>query len=285
MTRLLITGAAGVLAREIVAHLEGLGDYQLRLTDLSAFETPHELRCADLTDPAQVAGLAEGVDEVLHVAAIHPWKPYTPQQYLDCNIKATYNVLEEAVRAQVRRVIYTSSVAAMGYEVTSQCPLPLDETKLCHPVDSVYSVTKHVGEQFCQMFQHTHGLRWLALRPGTFIPREASDPQYALNLLGIGVHREDVAQAHVRALQSELAHEAFIATAGVPFRRDESAELLTDARSVILRYYPQAAALEEAGVRLPERLGLAFSVEKARRMLGYEPKHTFGKWLEEWLNR
>lgn len=283
MRRVLVTGAAGVLAREIVGLLEQDGGYELRLTDVAPCETPHEFRPVDLTDAAAVAGLADGVDEVLHVAAIHPWKPYTPQQYLDCNIKATYNVLEEAVRAGVDRVIYTSSVAAMGYEVTPQCPLPLDETKVCRPVDSVYSVTKHVGEQFCQMFQHTRGLRWLALRPGTFIPREQTDPQYGLNLLGIGVHRADVAQAHLRALQSDLANEAFITTAGVPFSREESDELLTDARAVILRHFPQAEALEAAGVALPSSFGLVFSVEKARRLLGYEPEHTFGQWLEGWV--
>nr|MBP9572109.1 hypothetical protein [Kiritimatiellia bacterium] len=125
--------------------------------------------------------------------------------------------------------------------------------------------------------------RWLALRPGTFIPREETDPQYGLNLLGIGVHRADVAQAHLRALQSDLANEAFITTAGVPFTREESDELLTDARAVILRHFPQAEALEAAGHALPISLGLAFSVEKARRLLGYEPEHTFGKWLEGWV--
>ena len=111
MQRVLITGAAGVLGREIAGLLERSGDYELRLTDVAPTDTRHEFRQADLADPAQVAGLAEGMDQVIHVAAIHPWKPYTPQQYLDCNIKGTYHVVEEAARAGAR-LLYTSSVAA-----------------------------------------------------------------------------------------------------------------------------------------------------------------------------
>jgi nucleoside-diphosphate-sugar epimerase len=282
MERVLITGAAGVLGRELVSLLEQEGAYELRLTDMAPLQTAHEFVLADLADPAQVTGLAEGMAQVVHAAAIHPWKPYTPQQYLDCNIKGTYHVVEEAARAGAR-LVYTSSVAAMGYEVTPDSPLPFDERRPCRPVDSLYSVSKHVGEQFCALFQRSHGLRWLALRPGTFIPRDESDPQYGLSLLGIGVHRRDVARAHVLALQSDLAYEGLVITAGVPFSQTEGELLLTDARSVILRHFPEAANLEAAGIALPQALPLCYRMDKARELLGYEPRHTFAKWLEAWL--
>lgn len=283
MQRVLITGAAGVLGREITGLLERSGDYELLLTDMLPLDTAHEFRPADLTDPEQVAGLAEGMDQVVHVAAIHPWKPYTPQQYLDCNIKGTYHVVEETARAGAR-LVYTSSVAAMGYEVGPAASLPFTEKRPCEPVDSLYSISKLAGEQFCAVFQRSHGLRWVALRPGTFIPRDEADPAYGLNLLGIGVHREDVAQAHLLALQSDVSGEGIIVTAGVPFSQEESDELLSDARTVILRHFPGAARLEEAGVALPATLPVCYRIEKAQRLLGYEPQHTFARWLAHWLD-
>lgn len=280
---LLITGAAGILAREIVALLEQDPRYTIRLTDLLPAQSPHEFVAADLTDAEAVTGLCEGIDQVLHVAAIHPWKQYTPQQYLDCNIKGTHNVLAEAARAGVQRVVYTSSVAAMGYDPGEGARLPFTEARPCRPYDSLYSLTKHAGEQLCRLYRQTCGLPWLALRPGTFIPREQSDPQYALSLLGIGVHREDVAQAHLRALQSEAVDEAFLATAGVAFTPEDHELLLSDAAALILREYPAAERLPARGVELPRRLCPCYDIRRAREALGYEPRHTFAAWLEEYL--
>ena len=278
--RVLITGAAGVLAQTIIGRLEGEAGYELLLTDMVPLETGHEFVAADLSDAVSVEGLCEGVDQVLHVAAIHPWKPYAPQQYVDLNIKGTHNIVAEAARAGVKRLIYTSSVAAMGYEVAPDAPLPFAETRPCRPYDSLYSVSKHVGEQLCRLYHQTAGLDWLALRPGTFVPREESDPQYAVSLLGIGVHREDVAQAHVRALRSDVVNEAFIVTAEAAFACEDEKELLSDAAALILRRYPAAEAI--AGT-LPKSLCPCYSIDKARALLGYEPQHTFAHWLENHL--
>lgn len=278
--RVLITGAAGVLAQTIIGMIESDPAYELVLTDMAPVAGPHHFLPADLSDAGSVEGLCEGIDRVLHLAAIHPWKPYTPQQYLDLNLKGTHNLVAEAARAGVDRLIYTSSVAAMGYDVAPDAPLPFDETRPCRPYDSLYSLSKHAGEQFCRLYQQTAGLQWLALRPGTFIPREQSDPAYAVQLLGIGVHREDVAQAHVKALKSELSNEAFIVTAGTDFGPEEAEELLTDAAALLVKKYPAAAAL--AG-HLPERLCPCYTVRKARELLGYEPQHTFARWLQDHL--
>ncbi|MEN6301605.1 MAG: NAD(P)-dependent oxidoreductase [Armatimonadia bacterium] len=281
---ILLTGAAGVLGQTITALLESLG-HTLRLTDLAPLQTPHEFVAADLSDPAQTTGLCESIDQVLHVAAIHPWKPYTPQQYLDLNIKGTHNIVAEAARAGVQRLIYTSSVGAMGYDVAPDSPLPFDESRPCRPYDSLYSLSKHAGEQLCRLYAQTAGLRWLALRPGTFIPRLESDPAYGLALLGIAVHRDDVAQAHVRALQSALYNDFFIIAAGNRFTKEDAADLATNAPAAILRRYPEAAELTERGVPLPERLAPCYDIGKARNLLGYEPQITFDSWLQNWLRQ
>jgi UDP-glucose 4-epimerase len=282
--KLLITGAAGVLGQLVTQLVEAEG-HDLRLTDALplAEGTPHEFVPADLSDEEQTRGLCDGIEQVLHIAAIHPWKQYTTQQYLDLNIKGTHNIVAEAARARVDRFILTSSVSAQGYNVAPDALLPWDETAPCRPTDSLYSITKHVGEQFCRMYQQTAGLRWLALRPGGFSPRPEDEPAFGFGLLSFAVHRTDVAMAHLLALRSNAANEPIIITAGTTFTRDDAAQLLWNAAPLILRDFPQAQALVEAGIELPERLGACHSIARARQALGYDPQWTFGSWLEKWI--
>ncbi|MBM4033484.1 MAG: NAD-dependent epimerase/dehydratase family protein [Planctomycetes bacterium] len=94
MPRVLITGAAGVLGRTVTSLLEQEPGIALRLTDMAPLDTRHEFVRADLANWEETKGLCQGVDEVLHAAAIHPWKKYSPQQYVDCNIKGTYNMTQ-----------------------------------------------------------------------------------------------------------------------------------------------------------------------------------------------
>ncbi len=277
--RVLVTGAAGVLGRLVTSALQDESEYSLRLTDIAAFETPHEYVEADLARAEQVQGLCQGIEQVLHIAAIHPWKQYTAEQYLDCNVKGTHNLVQEAAGARVQRLIYTSSIAAMGYQVEPDTPFPFDEQKPCRPVEDIYSLSKYVGEQCCELLRFREGLDYVALRPGTFIPREEEDPVFGLGLLGTVVHATDVAAAHVLALQSDVVNEAIIITAGNPFSRDDGPALLSDARSVILKYYPEAEALEDEGIELPKRIAPCYRIEKARRLLAYEPQFTFERWL------
>lgn len=282
----LITGAAGVLG-QLVTELAAADGHRLRLTDaLPLPETSaHEFVPADLSDDAQTQGLCEGIDQVLHIAAIHPWKQYTAQQYLDLNIKGTHNIVAEAARARVQRFILTSSVSAQGYNVAPDAPLPWNEESPCRPTDSLYSITKHAGEQFCRMYQQTAGLTWLALRPGGFSPRPEEDPAFGFGLLNFAVHRTDVARAHLLALRSNAVNQPIIVTAGTTFTHDDSAQLLWNAAPLILRDFPQAQALVDAGIALPERIGACHSIARARMALGYEPQWTFGSWLERWLAR
>jgi nucleoside-diphosphate-sugar epimerase len=277
--KVLITGAAGVLGKAVTELLEAEGGYDLRLTDMAPLETEHEFVQADLADWEQVEPLAQGVEQVLHIAAIHPWKQYSDEQYLDCNIKGTFNVVRAAAQAQVDRLIYTSSVASMGYAPSAEWPLPFDETKPCFPEDHIYSVSKHAGEQFCHLFHTTHQLDWLFLRPGCFIPCDESEPWFGLALLVMRLNADDVAQGHLLALKSNLRQEALLLTAGVPFTQAEGPELLTDARSVILRHFPAAAELEAEGTELPQVLSPTYRIDKARELIGYEPQVNFGSWL------
>jgi len=282
--KVLITGAAGVLGKAVTALLEEEPGVQLRLTDVAPLETPHDFIQADLIEAEAVTPLCDGIDQVMHIASIHPWKQYTPKQYIDCNVTGTYNILQAAAESPVQRVILTSSIAAMGMASDPSCLLPWDESKPCAPDGHIYSVTKHAGEQFCDMFRKMGAFSTIALRPGTFIPRDENEPSFGVGLLAQWLHLSDVASAHLLALRSRIENEAFIITSKVPFVREDHEMLLSDARSVVLKYFPRAAELEQRGIKLPERIGLCYDISKAERLLGYCPKVTFETWMEQTLD-
>ena len=275
-----ITGAAGVLGKAVFGLLEAEEEVQLRLTDVIPMETRHESWTADLTKPEELKPLCEGIDVLLHIAAIHPWKPYDAEQYFRCNIEGTYNILQAAVAGGVRRVIYTSSIAATGMVQNKSIPLPWDEMKPCEfaPGD-IYSFSKHVGEEACRRLARQGKFTYILLRPGTFIPVPVDDSDFGLGLLKSTVHRTDVANAHLLALQSNITNEAFVITSKTSFTREDGPELLEDAAAVILRRYPLAQRLVDQGVALPTTIKCTYDIGKAQRFLGFEPRYTFDAWM------
>jgi len=134
------------------------------------------------------------------------------------------------------------------------------------------------------MFHYNRGLDYLILRPGCFIPHE-EDASFWLGLLMHCVHHNDVARAHILALKSEVKNEAIIITAKTPFTPADARALVTDAPPVILKYYPQAAGLQELGIQLPQCIPYFYNIEKAEKLLGYHPQFNFEQWLEKMLSR
>jgi nucleoside-diphosphate-sugar epimerase len=280
--KVLITGAAGVLGMAMTGLLQREDGVRLRLTDVMPLETRHEFQAADLAKPEELKSLCDGVDVLFHIAAIHPWKPYTTEQYIRCNIEGTYNILQAAAAGGMRRVIYTSSVAAMGMGWNDSVPLPWDESKPCDldPGD-IYGFSKHVGEEACRALARQGKFTYVILRPGTFIPAPEDDPRFGLGLLSFTVHATDVAMAHLLAFRSNVANDAFVITSKTTFTREDGPELPKRADAVILRRYPRARLLVDQGVTLPAAIRCTYDIGKARRLLGYEPRYTFESWLEK----
>jgi len=276
--RVVLTGAAGVLATEIAAQLHGQEPIHLRLTDMVDLEreTGHEFVRANLSVYEEARTAVEGADVVIHCAAVHPWKPYTDDQYLDCNVKATYHLLKACVDSGVPRVIYTSSIAAVGYNRDPD-ELPLTEHVARKP-DDLYGATKEVGETLAEMFSRSCGLHVIGLRPPCFIPRTGDD--YGVGLLTTYGDVADVAQAHVRALERpDLRCDAFYCTAPVPYTREDAAALRTDPRSVYCRYFPQARDFVMGRPETAHPLRVYYDLTRARKELGYAPQIDFARWF------
>src|SRR5262249_58513457 len=107
----LITGAAGYIGQRLRRGLEA--DHDLRLGDVHLPDNDPRWFRLDVTRPAEVAAAMQGVEAVIHlaVASGHEGEDEDDafnQLRFDVNVKGTWNVLEAARRASVRRVVFTS---------------------------------------------------------------------------------------------------------------------------------------------------------------------------------
>jgi dihydroflavonol-4-reductase len=119
MAKTLVTGASGFLGSHVARALVARGD-DLRLlvrrgSDLDCLAgLEYERVAGDVLDRRAVRRAMQGVERVFHLAGTTSMRPQDRQKVFDLNVKGTRILLEEALAADVERVVHTSSVAAIG---------------------------------------------------------------------------------------------------------------------------------------------------------------------------
>jgi UDP-glucose 4-epimerase len=181
----LITGVAGFIGSHLAQALaeaghrvRGLDNFSTgRRENLAGFSEKIELRAADLTDADAVAKACVGVDAILHQGAL----PSVPRSVKDprtshrANVDGTFNLLEGARAAGVKRVLYAASSSAYG----NQPKFPRVETMTPQPV-APYPVQKLAGELYMQSYARVYGMETVCLRYfNVFGPRQAADSAYS----------------------------------------------------------------------------------------------------------
>jgi UDP-glucose 4-epimerase len=182
--RVLVTGADGFigshLAERLVAEGASVRAFCLYNSRGSAgwldeadpdVRAAMDLRLGDIRDARLVEEAMDGIEVVLHLAALIaiPYSYTAAQSFVDTNVGGTLNVLEAARRAGVRRLVQTSTSEVYGTPET----LPIRET---HPLQaqSPYAATKVASDQLALAFQRSHGLPVVVLRPfNTYGPRQS----------------------------------------------------------------------------------------------------------------
>lgn len=165
----LITGGAGFIGSHLAKTLVQLGQ-RVRILDnfssgnavnLATIQNQIRLFSGDIRDRNILQQALSGVDYVLHHAALVSvaQSVQQPVETMDINVQGTVNVLEEARRAGVKRVVFASSSAVYG----NGPDMPYKET--C-PTDcqSPYALSKQIGAELGQLYFHLYGQETVSLR-------------------------------------------------------------------------------------------------------------------------
>lgn len=178
----LVTGGAGFIGSHLATALLERGR-SVRVVDNLATGLPvnvpagAEFVVGDLTDTATVASVLQGVEVVLHQAAVPsvPLSIAEPRPSHESNINATFNVLLAAREAGVRRVVFAGSSSVYG----DSPELPKNEGMAPAP-RSPYALQKQVGEAYCQLFERFYGLETVSTRYfNVFGPRQRPTSPYS----------------------------------------------------------------------------------------------------------
>ncbi len=182
MATYLITGVAGFLGSHLADALLARGDAVRGLDNLSTGKLTNipahvDFIEADLADDAAVARACRGVDVILHQGAL----PSVPRSIQDprpshlANIDGTFNVLEGARAAGIRRVLYAASSSAYG----NQPGFPRVETMTPQPI-APYPVQKLAGELYMQSYARCYAMETVCLRYfNIFGPCQTPDSPYS----------------------------------------------------------------------------------------------------------
>jgi dihydroflavonol-4-reductase len=304
--RVAVTGGTGYTGGKLIERLRGGGH------EVSALARAGSRRPAtddgvrwvegDLSDAGSLARLVEGADAVAHVAAVYRTAGHPDAYYRDVNLGGTERLLEASARAGVRRFVHTSTVGVHG-DVRRP---PADESAPFDPGD-VYQQTKAEAETMALRFQRERGLPVVVVRPGAIygpgetrllkLFRAIARRRYAI--VGSGkphyhlVYIDDLLDGYELALSHPGAPgEAFIVAGPRSVSQSEMAAIIarhTGGRVLPVRI--PVAPIHLAG-DLCEALCVpfeiepplhrrrvdfwtknrSFSIEKARRVLGYEPR-------------
>ena len=180
--KILVTGGAGFIGSHIVEYFQGKADVQVLDNLRSGFKKnllgfKCELIEGSILDREAVRRAVAGVDFVFHLAAMIS-VPESMEKPIECdeiNTKGTLVVLEEAARAGVKKLIFSSSAAIYGDNPS----VPKLETMLPEP-KSPYAITKLDGELYCKIFSDGGRLPTTCLRYfNVFGPRQDPKSQYA----------------------------------------------------------------------------------------------------------
>lgn len=238
--KVLILGGNGKLGPWVVEALED-GDYDLRVTDVGAIDTPHESMVVDVADFDQVRRAAEGMDAIVNCSVLRSHRKIA----FDVNTRGTYNAVRAAVELGMSRFVNTGPHFTVTGSVYHRFDYGIAEEVPAHSGTGLYALTKATGQEICRIFSDNHPIHILCLLFLNFKPPEPEPGAEGLDLTNFSVTFRDAGEAVRLALEVDLEtlpsrNEVFFITSDLPHGK--------------------------------------YSNAKARRLLGFEPQDKLEKY-------
>jgi len=302
--RILVTGGTGFVGFNLVKRLVEIGHDVTVLhrpqANIEYLELlPVKLIKGDITYRASLTGIMEGIDVVFHVAGFISWWSGHIRNLQRVNIEGTQNIVAEAVRSEVKKFIYTSSVAAIGYPDKSEIA---DEDYIFNGDKfNYYAVSKREGENIVKG-AISQGLNGVIVNPAVIFGKYdfnqnswfrqiVSGKVPAVPVGGINVvDVADVVEGHILALKRGRIGERYILSgtniqfnaliklitkeAGVKYPKitltPNKAKLAALFGTMVSKWTHKPFVITNEQAQLIGR-NLYYSSDKAKRELGYLP--------------
>ncbi|GHA30077.1 epimerase [Salinimicrobium marinum] len=310
--KILITGGAGFIGSNLCEKLLELNSQVVcldnfatgRRENLAAFETNPNFTLieGDIRNLEDCKKAVNGVDYVLHEAALGsvPRSINDPITSNEVNISGFLNMLVAARDAGVKRFVYAASSSTYGDSEA----LPKVEDEIGKPL-SPYAITKYVNELYADIFHNTYGIDTIGLRYFNVFGRKqdpngayaAVIPKFVMQFMdhespvinGDGTYSRDftyidnVIQMNLLALTTsndEALNEVYNTAVGDRTNLVELTQLL---RKYLSEYDPEIAKVEvKHGPNRPGDIPHSLaSVDKAKKLLGYDPQYKIEDGLKE----
>ena len=293
MKRIVVTGGSGKIGAWILKELLDAGHEVLNVDLKPAADPRCRTLIADLTNSGQAFGAIgvytgidelqpslrpEPIDTLVHFAAIPRVQLVTDAEVFRINTTSTYNVMEAAVRAGIRKVVYASSEATYGVvfadEQLDPDYFPVDEEHPTVPMDA-YGLSKVVNERTAAAFHARAGGDYYGLRIGDVMapadyakfPVWSTDPGIRKREMWAYVDVRDVAQMVRLCVEVDgLGCQVFNTFAG------ESAHVIPTLE-LARRFYANVPVRGEVSEH-----GSLVSNAKAQQMLGFKQRY---RWADQ----
>lgn len=238
MKNLLITGGSGYVGKAFIEKYRH--DYNIRAFGRTKVNIDIDSVEGDIKNLNDILKAITDIDVIAHLAAITTdRKDVEDIEFFKTNVLGTLNILEAARENKIKKIVFFSSVCAVGFREDNY---PVRETEECHPTDGMYGYSKYIGERLCELYSEKYGIRIIVLRPAVVTPQhEFSLHKSKTGCPWIGfVHIDDVLQALKLAVENEnILFDIF--------------HIAPDSRHSI------------------------FDISKAKNILGFKPIHNFNE--------
>ncbi|MEM6384861.1 MAG: NAD(P)-dependent oxidoreductase [Pseudomonadota bacterium] len=295
--RVLFTGGSGKAGRHAIAYLLEQGHSVLNVDKVPLDAPGVDNRIADITDAGHMhdvmqsyANFAElkpgtGVpafDAVVHFAAVPRILVTGDNECYRSNVMGTYNVIDAALKAGIRKVIFASSETTYGicFWDGEKKPdyLPIDEEHPTVPMDS-YAMSKVVNEATARSFQARSGADIYGLRINNVIepheyrqdfPGYIADPDTRLRNIFAYIDARDLGHMVDCCLKTDgLGFEVFNVS-------NDDHSVASTTPELLERYYQGVSVTKDMGAN-----ETFYANDKAKRLVGFAPKHHWRMYLDD----
>lgn len=312
--KVLVTGGAGFIGSNLCDVLLQRGASVICLDNFSTghlenllplieqYPESFKLIVGDIRNMEDCRKAVNGVDYVFHEAALGsvPRSIQDPIMTNDVNIGGFLNMIVAARDAKVKRFIFAASSSTYG----DSAVLPKVEDVIGRPL-SPYAITKYVDELYADVFARTYGIEYIGLRYfNVFGRRQDPNGAYAAviplfvkkflnheapNINGDGEYSRDftyvdnVIQMNIRAMETnnpEAVNQIYNTAYG---ERTTLNQMVCYLREFLAEYDPEIAEIEptHGANRVGDIPHSLASIDKARRLLGYDPQYSMREGLKE----